>query len=797
MKLPGLLQQKNVRIVLAWLLPLVAAFVQWLLWPELAHWPWFLFFPAVIVAAVIGELPGGVGATLISVLLVTLFFLPRPATVQQDLGDVLAPLVFLATGIGFTLLYQRLRRSEERYHALFAGAGEGIVVIGKGGRFLDANDAYCAIVGRTRDEILHSSIQALGVDLAPETYTNIVQSLEAQGKATFEYRQRRPDGSVATMEATATTLRGGQVVAVVRDREEQRRMETALRQSEAKFVKLFDASPVPLIVSRLDNRHMVEVNTALVTRFGYSRDELIGRSTVDLSIIAPEARAALFEQLQRERRLADAELQVTCKDGTTRACLGYADIIELPGGPHMLISLIDITDRKRAERQLRDSEERFRLVVENSPSVILLWDEDGAIRYVSPALETTLGFPPATIVTLAEKLQTALQVQLQTEPGAQLVGLPSPERTAESLAERVRVDVRYVRAWLQALELARHCSAHPGEKLQVEEQMPHMAGDERSMMLTFQGFRRSSVGSEVVAVAHDITAHVALERLLAQTNAALEEQVAERTVELAASVARLEETLAELRRANAGKDAFMAAVSHELRTPLTAILSMAELLASERRGPLTADQARYVTTIEHSGRRLLATINTVVLYTQLVAGSEPLEPGPCRLAAVCDQAIRTVQEAAAAKQQHIAQAVVPPDLEMVTDPRGLINILHMLLDNAVKFTPPGGAIVVEVAPVPPEMAPEALAGAGENRCVTLTVADTGVGMSPAEMDGIFSAFMQGDLTLARRFDGLGLGLAYVREMTARLGGTVTVASEVDRGARFTVTLPLIYPFPEG
>ena len=106
----------------------------------------------------------------------------------------------------------------------------------------------------------------------------------------------------------------------------------------------------------------------------------------------------------------------------------------------------------------------------------------------------------------------------------------------------------------------------------------------------------------------------------------------------------------------------------------------------------------------------------------------------------------------------------------------------MLLDNAVKFTLPGGKIDVSVACLP--------ADAGdESAQVALVVADTGIGMSPAEMEDIFSAFRQSDLTLARRFEGLGLGLAYVREMTARLGGTVTVESEVGRGSRFTVTLP--------
>lgn len=120
-----------------------------------------------------------------------------------------------------------------------------------------------------------------------------------------------------------------------------------------------------------------------------------------------------------------------------RDCLGYADIIELPGGPHLLISLVDITERKQAERQLRDSEERFRLVVENSPSSIFLWDEEGAIRYVSPAFATMLGWAPEAITG-----QAALQEQLAALEGA--------DHAAASLAGSLGIDVRYVYGWLDA-----------------------------------------------------------------------------------------------------------------------------------------------------------------------------------------------------------------------------------------------------------------------------------------------------------------------------------------------------------
>ena len=259
-------------------------------------------------------------------------------------------------------------------------------------------------------------------------------------------------------------------------------MEAALRQSETKFARLFEASPVPLIVTRRDNGQMADVNTALVAQFGYSRAELIGRSTLDLGIVAREMRAGLFDRLQEEGRLANVEMQVTCKGGEVRECLGYAEAIELPGGSHLLVSLVDITERKRAEQLLRDSEERFRLVVENSPSAIFIWDEQGAIRYVSPTIETTLGLAPAMMVEKAAVLQAAA------------AALPAGDRTAEGLADRMGTTEVYMHAWLQALEIVRHCGAHPGEKVQVEEQLHDVAGEERTLVLTYPGVQSQPGG---------------------------------------------------------------------------------------------------------------------------------------------------------------------------------------------------------------------------------------------------------------------------------------------------------------
>ncbi len=291
-----------------------------------------------------------------------------------------------------------------------------------------------------------------------------------------------------------------------------------------------------------------------------------------------------------------------------------------------------------------------------------------------------------------------------------------------------------------------------------------------------QGFQHDVC--EVVVILHDVSALRQLERLLKQSNVELEQQVAARTAELEVAVARLENALAEVQRANAGKDAFLAAVSHELRTPLTGILCMAELLASEVRGPLNHDQAAYAAAIAASGQRLASTIGDILHYTSLVAGKRPLRTAACHVGDLCAEVVRAHGPAAATKGQQLTLAVTPPEMEIESDPQGIRQVLKELVDNAIKFSPPAHGIHLAAVPA-----------GDETGCVRIIVTDTGIGMDAEQRAAIFRPFIQGDQTLARQFEGLGLGLAFVYEMVTRLGGTVTVLDAPGAGSSFTVTLP--------
>ena len=214
------------RVAAAWLLPFVMCLVQWLLWPYITPARWFLFYPAVFLAPWIGGLAGGVGATVLSALLVWYVFSPPAFSwTMAEPSSLLSISLFAACGIGFSLFYEWIRRRDERFRRLFDSAGDGIAIVDMQGRHIEVNDSYCVLIGRSRADLLAGAVQDYGVDATPAVRAAVEARLAADGVATFNQQVRWSDGSVHAVEVTVTPLHGGQRMAMVRDVDERIRAQ--------------------------------------------------------------------------------------------------------------------------------------------------------------------------------------------------------------------------------------------------------------------------------------------------------------------------------------------------------------------------------------------------------------------------------------------------------------------------------------------------------------------------------------------------------------------------------------------
>ncbi|MBO0847743.1 MAG: HAMP domain-containing protein, partial [Nocardioides sp.] len=248
----------------------------------------------------------------------------------------------------------------------------------------------------------------------------------------------------------------------------------------------------------------------------------------------------------------------------------------------------------------------------------------------------------------------------------------------------------------------------------------------------------------------------------------------------------IEERAKQLDQANRYKSQFLANMSHELRTPLNSLLVLARLLAQNPLGNLTVKQVEYATVIHSSGSDLLRLINDILDLTKVESGKMDFNPERFALAGLVEDLRGVFGPLTEEKRLGLTITTgrdVPADL--VTDKQRLRQILYNLLSNAVKFTERGRVeLLIDTV---------AASAAGEPAWVVFSVTDTGIGISPDNLTSIFSAFQQADGTTSRRYGGTGLGLAICREVAARLGGEVTVRSELGQGSTFSLHLPLAQP----
>jgi signal transduction histidine kinase/CheY-like chemotaxis protein len=250
--------------------------------------------------------------------------------------------------------------------------------------------------------------------------------------------------------------------------------------------------------------------------------------------------------------------------------------------------------------------------------------------------------------------------------------------------------------------------------------------------------------------------------------------VARDATELAAAETRLAAAQAKADAADRAKAEFLAVMSHELRTPLNGVLGGAAVLAGSELSP---QQRGFVDMVQTSGKSLLTMVTNILDLARLESGAAAVDNGPVDIEAVAQEILAAVTAPAAAKGLELFLRVQPGAPVLTTDREKLIEIGANLAENAVKFTDSGSVGI--------DLGFEVIDGVAELR---LSVQDTGPGIDPDKVHGIFDAFSQGDSSASRSHGGAGLGLALTRRLVDMLGGEITVASTPGKGSTFTVKL---------
>ena len=229
--------------------------------------------------------------------------------------------------------------------------------------------------------------------------------------------------------------------------------------------------------------------------------------------------------------------------------------------------------------------------------------------------------------------------------------------------------------------------------------------------------------------------------------------------------------------ANQAKSEFLAVMSHELRTPLNAILGLSEGLQESIYGQLNSLQQSSIATIEQSGQHLLDLITEILDLAKIESGHLELNLVPTSISSICHASLTFVRQLASEKNIQIETQITLAEDQILIDELRVRQMLINLLNNAVKFTPAGGRVTLEV---------------DLDRDLSLVqfkVIDTGIGIAQENMPKLFQSFVQIDSSLSRQYNGTGLGLALVKRLVEAQNGDVRVDSDPGQGSCFTITLP--------
>ncbi len=495
------------------------------------------------------------------------------------------------------------------------------------------------------------------------------------------------------------------------------------------FWKWFQSSKVASIVVR--RQVILSVNPAA--------EQLLGRSLSDLkdrpaSAFMTQSSAAFAQKVGIEPELSEREYEIVKPDGEVITIVTQPSMLSLGGENTRVLMIFDVTEQRRREAILRDSEKTLESELSQKSASL-----GEAQTYLNLALEHfSEGYilvDPSQMIRFLNRRVRAIfpEVAQMLRPEMDWIGVIDAMLDQGLILAPSSADKTIVKTWFEQGSLA-------GFAQQDLELNGH-----RWVRVTIKSL---PAGDQIITVVD-----------ISELKAAIE------NAEIAAS----------------SKSNFLASMSHEIRTPMNGILGMVDLM---KRSPLSEDQKEMVATIQDSGKALLSLINDILDISKIEAGRIELESLPSDLAEVSESALEVISANAAKHQQSlilIQDPALPSNL--LLDGLRLRQILVNLVGNAIKFSPLAAEIVVRIEKLERQV--------GDYCDVLIRVIDQGIGLSAEAQANIFADFAQAEKSTSRIYGGTGLGLAICRRLVEVMQGRIEVISQLGQGAEFQIQLRLL------
>jgi PAS domain S-box-containing protein len=618
---------------------------------------------------------------------------------------------------------EALREREKRFSDIAGNAMEWIWEVDTKGKYTYSSPVVEKILGYKPEELREKHFYDFFLPEEREGLRKAALGAFAQKQPIKEFinRNRCKNGKTVDLLTSGVPVidEEGNLLGyrgVDTDITEKKKAEEALRESEEKFSIAFRSSPATVAITTFKDGRFIEVNDSYVRTTGYTRKDLIGRTSKDLNIwVKPEDRTKMLKMLEEQGRVSNEEFYHRIKSGEIRTWLFSAEQINIAGEPCIIGVTVDITERKRAEAALRESEEKFSIAFRSSPEMIIITDvENNKYLEINDSYINVTGYSREEM--MGNTVDDFQKIWVKPEDLKKMTNLLQTQGRVRNEEFSFRMKSGEIRQWLSSADMVN-------------------IGGKRCML----------------ASAIDIT-----ERKKA------EEKLKEALVNLERSGKQLAATNKEL-------EAFSYSVSHDLRSPLRSIDGFSQALLEDYQAKLDEKGQDYLRRLRGASQKMGELIDGILKLSRLTRTEMRHEP--VDLSALADEIATRLQET---QPKRRVKFVIDKTLTANGDPQLMRVLLENLLGNAWKFTSKKPQAKIEFSMD------------RNNGKKAYYIRDNGAGFDMTYADKLFNVFQR--LHEATEFPGTGIGLATVKRIIHRHGGTIWAEGEVGKGATFYFTL---------